>query len=229
MAYTIIIVDDNLTHSEYLKNIVLSWATEKETFITVSTFSSAEAFLFHEGKQDIFLLDVEMPRVSGIELAKIIREKNETAPIVFITGYSDYIAEGYDVSALHYLLKPVNKEKLYAVLDKAIKQLERNEKTLPLKISGETYIVPLREIRYIEVIGNYITVHTGEDYRIKMPLGKLESFLDERFARTGRSFIVNLSYIRRITKTDVVLSSGDVVPLSRGMYESLNRALIDKT
>ncbi len=229
MAYTITIVDDDQTQSEYLKNIVLSWATERQAYVTLSLFASAESFLFSEGKPDILLLDIEMPKMSGIQLAKKIREYNETIPIVFITGYSDYIAEGYDVSALHYLLKPIDKNKLYSVLDKAVRQIGKNEKTLSIEVWGETFIVPLREIRYIEVSGNYITVHAKQDFKIKKTLGELEKQLDERFVRTGRSFIVNLNFVRRVTKTDVYLSSGEVVPLSRGMYELLNRSIIDRT
>lgn len=228
MKYRIAIVDDDKTQSEYIKNIVSVWASESNIAVAISVFGSAEALLFDEREQDILLLDIEMPGMSGIELAKKIREHNEAAPIVFITGYSDYIAEGYDVSALHYLLKPIDKAKLYSVLDKAVKQIGRNEKMLTLEVSGETFCVPLREIRYIEVSGNYVTVHAKQDFKVKKTLGELETLLDERFTRTGRSFIVNLGFVRRITKTDVFLSSGESVPLSRGMYESLNRAIIDK-
>ncbi len=77
-------------------------------------FPSAEAFLFHYAEDkscDILLLDVEMGAMNGVELAKRIREENDALQIVFITGYTDYIAEGYDVSALHYLVKPVSREK----------------------------------------------------------------------------------------------------------------------
>lgn len=228
MKYRIAIVDDDQAQSEYLKNLVSFWAAESNIAVAVSVFGSAEAFLFDESEQDILLFDIEMPGMSGIDLAKKVREHNETAPIVFITGYSDYIAEGYDVSALHYLLKPIDKAKLYSVLDKAVKQIGRNEKMLSLEVSGETFYVPLREIRYIEVSGNYVTVHAKQDFKVKKTLGELEYLLDERFTRTGRSFIVNLGFVRRITKTDVFLSSGETVPLSRGMYDSVNRAVIDK-
>lgn len=228
MRYNIAIVDDDKTQSEYIKNIVSVWASESNIAVAISVFGSAEAFLFDEANQNILLLDIEMPGMGGIELAKRIREHNETAPIVFITGYSDYIAEGYDVSALHYLLKPIDKAKLYSVLDKAIKQIGRNEKILNLDVSGERFLVPLHEIKYIEVSGNYVTVHAKQDFKVKKTLGELETLLDERFTRTGRSFIVNLGFVRRITKTDVFLSSGESVPLSRGMYDSVNRAIIDK-
>ena len=152
MKYRIAIVDDDQTQSEYLKNIVSFWASENKFSFNVSVFNSAESFLFNGSEQDILLLDIEMPGMSGIELAKRIREHNETAPIVFITGYSDYIAEGYDVSALHYLLKPIDKAKLYSVLDKAIKQIGRNEKILNLQ--GEVVRIETRKNKIEEELEN---------------------------------------------------------------------------
>ncbi len=229
MPHRIAIADDDRTQSEYLKNLVSAFAEDREIPVRLSLFPTAEALLFDVGEHDIYLLDIEMPGMSGIDLAKDIRRRSEAAPIIFVTGYSDYIAEGYDVSALHYLLKPVNKDKLYAVLEKAFRQLEGNGKTVSLESGGEIFVVPLHEIRYLDVSGNYVTVHAKEEFRVKMTLGAFEKVLDDRFARTGRSFIVNLGCIRRITKTDVHLSGGETVPLSRGMYEKLNRALIEKT
>lgn len=84
-------------------------------------------FCYAEDKSfDLLLLDVEMPGTDGVTLAKTVRQENEAVQIVFITGYSDYIAEGYDVAALHYLVKPVSREKLFAVLDRAWEKHRRN-------------------------------------------------------------------------------------------------------
>lgn len=225
----IAICDDDRTQSEYIRSRVLSWAAQNDTAVTVGMYASARALLFEDYKAyAIFLLDIEMAGMNGIELAKIIRQHHETAVIVFITGYADYIAEGYDVSALHYLMKPLNSEKLFAVLDKAVHTLGRSERCLMLEVSGETYRVPLREIRYLEVSGNYVTIHAKQDIRIKQTLAQLHAQLDDRFTKTGRSHLVNIAYIRRITKTDVYLSSGEAVPLSRGAYEAVNRAVIER-
>ncbi len=229
MAYRIAVCDDDPAQGEYIKNLVTTWATTADVPVTITVFHSAQAVLFAGCReQDIFLLDIDMPGQNGMELAKIIRTENRNAVIVFITGYADYIAEGYDVSALHYLMKPVNKDKLFAVLDKIPDVLGKQDTCLLLETAGETHRLPLREIRFIEVRGNYVTVHAKEDITVKKTLSELETQLDERFTRTGRSFVVNLSYIRKVTKTDVVLSSDECVPLSRGMYESVNRAIIDR-
>ena len=198
--------------------------------VRLALFPSGEAFLARDlGQFSILLLDIEMPGMDGITLARGVRERNETAVIVFITGYAEYIAEGYDVSALHYLMKPVDKSKLFSVLEKAVKTLDKNGKLLPLELGGELVMLPLRDLRYIEVQGNYVTFHGKQAYKVKMPLVEARALLDERFFRTGRSFLVNLHYVRKVTKTDVYLATGEQIPLSRGLYESINRALIHST
>lgn len=130
------------------------------------------------------------------------------------------------MAALHYLMKPVNQEKLFSVLDRAAKKLLQNERCLNLMLSGEMVRIPFYEISYLDVHQNYVTIHGKQDYTIKRTLGEFEKELDERFVRVGRSIIVNLSYINRVTKTEVSLSCGEKLPLPRGAYESLNQAII---
>lgn len=229
MRYKIAICDDEASVIEYVSSIVADWEEKSGHSVTLHTFSSAESFLFSyedENDYDILLLDVEMGKMDGVTLAKTIRRKNETVQIVFITGYSEYISEGYEVSALHYLMKPVKKEKLFEVLHRATEKLEKNERVLTLEYSSEMIRIPLHEIRYIDVNGNYITIHGKSDYTVKKTLGDIQKSLDERFFKVGRSCIVNLNMVQRVTKTDAYLSDGSVIPLPRGAYEPLNRAII---
>ena len=130
------------------------------------------------------------------------------------------------MAALHYLLKPVDGDKLRAVLDRAVDKVRRREHALTLEQGGEMVRIPLGEIRYLEVCRNYVTVHAKGDYTTKSTLSRLEEALDGRFHRLGRSMVVNLEVVRRVTKTQVVLTDGSVLPLPRGAYEGLNRAII---
>ena len=140
----------------------------------------------------------------------------------------DDIADGYDVEALHYLMKPLKEEKLFVVLDRALNRIIQNEKYLLLNYYDETIRIPLHEIVYIEVDRNYVTIHSNQDYTIKKTLGEIEKELDKRFFRIGRSVIVNLKYISRVTKTDVFLANNTILQLPRGVYDSLNRAIINE-
>lgn len=232
MDYRIAICDDQKEDREFAQGCVLQWAKERGFDVEVEQFPSGDAFLFRYGEDkawDILLLDVEMPGCSGVELAKRLRQESKLLQIVFLTGYSDYIAEGYDVSALHYLLKPVSEKKLRSVLDRAVERLKRDGRSLLLELPGELVRVPLYEVEYLEVRGNYVTIHTREDtYTVKKPLSAMERELDNRFHRVGRSFIINLNKVRKVTKKEALLLSGASVPLPRGAYKPLNQAIIQK-
>lgn len=230
MNYKIAICDDNEADRNYIANLTGQWAANAHHAVTLSHFLSAEDFLFHYQEQndfDILLLDVEMGAMDGVTLAKKLRQENETLQIVFITGYSDYISEGYEVAALHYLMKPVNVTKLFSVLDRATDKLRKNEKVLHFETAGEMLRIPLYQIRFIDIQLNYATIHTVEDIKIKKSLSDIAALLDDRFYRVGRSAIVNLTCISRVTKTEIHLNDGTTIPLPRGAYEGVNRAIIN--
>lgn len=232
MSYRVAICDDCVQDAEFVQNILNKWAAERKLSIQTECFPSAESFLFRYAEDkawDILLLDIEMGAMDGVTMAKRVRQDNEAAQIVFITGYSDYIAEGYEVSALHYLMKPVSETKLFEVLSRALEKRKQEERCLNLELSGEMVRIPFYEIRYLDVHQNYITIHCKQEYTLKRSLSSIEKEMDGRFCRVGRTMIVNLKYINRVTKTDVYLSDDTVLPLPRGAYESLNRAIINYT
>ncbi len=232
MVFRGAICDDSNLDAAFVQNLMSRWAAQRQVEISLEVFPSAERFLFRYGEDkswDVLLLDIEMGAMDGVTLAKRVRRDNEAVQIVFVTGYAEYIAEGYEVAALHYLMKPLNQEKFFAVLDRALEKRRQNERCLNLEISGELVRIPFYEIRYLDVQLNYVTVHAKENYTVKRPLGEFEKELDARFARVGRSQILNLGCIRRVTKKEVFLSDGTVLPLPRGAYEGLNRAIIANT
>ena len=232
LDYRLAVCDDQKADRDLVRELVRQWANSRGFDVEVRQFPSGEAFLFQyesDKAWDILLLDVEMPGCSGVELAKHVRRENKLTQIVFVTGYSDYIAEGYDVSALHYLLKPLSREKLASVLNRAVERLKRDGRFLLLELPEELVRVPLFEVEYLEVRQNYVTIHAGkETYTVKKALTAMERELDDRFFRVGRSFILNLSKIRKVTKREAVMLSGASVPLPRSGYEVLNRAIIQK-
>lgn len=232
LDYRLAVCDDQQEDGDLVRELVCQWATSRGVDVEVRQFPSGDAFLFQyesDKAWDILLLDVEMPGCSGVELAKRVRRENKLTQIVFVTGYSDYIAEGYDVSALHYLLKPLSREKLASVLNRAVERLKRDGRFLLLELPEELVRVPLFEVEYLEVRQNYVTIHAGKEaYTVKKTLTAMERELDDRFFRVGRSFILNLSKIRKVTKREAVMLSGSPIPLPRGGYEVLNRAIIQK-
>lgn len=230
MNYKIAVIDDSSVDTEYVAVLVTRWAQSAGHTPVISTFPSAEAFLFqYEDEQnfDILLLDIEMGQLNGVDLAKKVRQGNATVQIVFITGYPDFMAEGYEVSALHYLMKPVSPEKLCEVLDRAAVNLAKVEKRLCVTYDRRTDFVPLSQILYVEAQRQWVLIHTfGENYRMKKSLAETGSELDEYFFKCQRSYLVNLCHVTQIKSSSVVLKNGEEVPISRGMAEKIGKEMI---
>ncbi len=230
MIYHIAVCDDSPADRELLSSLAGEWASRRGHTLRLAAYPSAEAFVFayaEDPEWDMLLLDIEMGGLDGVALARRVRRENEAVQIVFVTGYSEYLEEGYDVEALHYLMKPVKPEKLFAVLDRAAEKRRKADRALSLDLGDETVRLPLSRIRYADVRSNYVTVHAGRDYTVKMPLGELEKALGEGFFRVGRSAVVNLRQVARVTRTELFLTDGTTVPLPRGAYEKVNRAIIE--
>ena len=226
MEIKIAVCDDEPEQAQYIKSIVSKWDNK----VTIDMFGGAENFkaAWSENKNfDILLLDIEMGGQNGVELARDLRKTDEKLVIIFITGFSDYISEGYDVSALHYLMKPVKEDKLFEVLNKAVKNLAQTNKSLVLAVDGEAHRIPLSEIRYIEAQDHYVVIRAvSREYKTKMNLSEIEKSLDNGFFRCQRSFIVNLKFVYKITRAFIVLDDMTEIPLSRNLYEAANQAVI---
>lgn len=230
MHYKISVIDDDSADTEYVAALVSSWAKSAGHTASVLRFPSAEAFLFQYEEEtdfDILLMDIQMGEMNGVDLAKRVRNGNDKVQIVFITGYPDFLAEGYEVDALHYLMKPVSPEKLYAVLDKAIANLGRAERRLSVTHDRRTDFVPLSQVLYVEAQKQYVLIHTFEQtYRMKQSFAETIRELDEFFFQCQRSFCVNLCHVTQIKSGGVLLKNGEEIPISRGMAEKIGKKMI---
>ena len=230
MAYRVAIVDDSNIDAEYVQSILESWAQDRRAGVQAQRFASAENFLFHyaEDKEwDILLLDIELGAMDGISLAKRIRQDNETVQIVFVTGFGDYISEGYEVSALHYLMKPVKQDKLFAVLDRAVAAIQKTERVVLLPVDGEMLRLPVGQIEYVEAFSHAVAVTTEADtIQVKMPISEIEKLLGEGFVRCHRSYLVGLKHIARLSKTEAILDNRKTLPLSRSAAAFVHKAFI---
>ncbi len=232
MAYRVAICDDEQEYLEKLKEVVNMWGAQNAQPCEVRTFNSAEAFLFayeDDKAYDILLLDVEMKGVSGIELAKRIRAENNRAEIVFITSHFEFVCEGYEVDALHYLVKPVSEGKLMEVLSKAAARLCVEPPYVVISCEGEMVKLYESEILYAESFLHYLSIHTKKkEYKIKESMASFESRLSGDFYRIHRSYLVSLKSVTRISRTSVTVDGKTDLPVARGKYDDINRAFIER-
>lgn len=230
MAYRLAIVDDSTTDADFVQGILNSWAELRQANTQTEVFPSAESFLFRYAEDkdwDILLLDIEMGNMDGVTLAKKIRQSNESVQIVFITGFADYIGEGYEVSALHYLMKPVKQDKLFTVLDRAVIAMQKTERVILLPVGGEMLRLPTSQVQYVEAFSHTVAIITGTDtIQVKIPISEVEKLLGDEFIRCHRSYLVGLKHIARLSKTEVILDSGKALPLSRGAAVTVHKAFI---
>lgn len=230
----IAICDDEQAQQILLQKYLLEWGKEHSIPIDTNLFSSGESFLFswEEDKiYDLLIFDIEMGKMNGMELAGEIRRQDEDIPILFITGYDSYMAQGYEVSALHYLLKPVNKEKLFAVLDKLQKNRKRNDNEEKLLFQTEegNLSLPISKIWYVEAYGHQSILYTqDEDYVLKQNISAVEKLLEgkKEFIRCHRSYLVSLQHISSIVKNEIILDNKKRLPISRNLSKEVNAAFI---
>lgn len=230
MEYRIAVCDDQPAQLENLTKKLSLYAEARHIKFHIQTYPSAEAFLFDFSENrnfDLLFLDIEMAGMNGIQLARKIRAENETVQLCFITGYPDYMNQGYDVNALHYLLKPVSVEKLFEVCDRFLKSTETQPRFFLFSLGKEVVRVYEKDLYYGEAQGHYMLLHTRQgELKLRATVPELEKQLGEGFFRPSRSFLVNLRYVTRITKTEILLEQGVAVPLGKGMFDQANTALI---
>ena len=230
--YRVAVCDDDAGQAEKLKMSTERWAEKTGNRVKTDCFPSAEAFLFdYSGDEncDILLLDVEMEKMSGIELAKRLRKMGCRAEIIFITSHFEFVSEGYEVDALHYLIKPVPDEKLSEILTRAAEKLASEPQSVLVNPDGETVKLYEPDILYAESFLHYLAIHTtAGEYRIKENISDFGKKLSPDFFRVHRSYIVNLTHIVRIGRTSVTLDSGSEIPVARGKYDAINRAFIER-
>ena len=230
MKLKIAVCDDDASQREYLIEILDAWSKRNRHLTEVRQYTQAKEFLFDYSEEkdfDILLLDIEMPGMNGIELARNIRLESTVIQIIFITGYYEYFSDGFDVSALHYLLKPVDARKLCPILDRATDNLAYRQRSVLVSDGEGSTKVPLSDILYAESENVYLVLHTLQgEHRPRMALAKFMEQLDETFFKVHRSYVVNLKYIQKITRTNITMTNGDTVPISRGLYGDVHAALI---
>lgn len=230
MKYKIAICDDEQDQIEYITSIAASWSAHEGHHCETRAFASAEAFLFEyeaDKAYDILLLDVEMKNINGIELAKRIRKDSSRAEIIFITSHFEFIGEGYEVDALHYLIKPISADKLMQVLTRAAEKLSIEPPSVVISCEGKTVKLYESDILYVEALLHYIVIHTKDkEYKIKENISVFENKLSDDFYHIHRSYLVSLKHITRISRTSVNIGSTEL-PLSRGKYDDINRAFIE--
>ncbi len=202
----------------------------RETF-QITAFSDTASLLKAMEEGDPFslvFLDVVFGEEEGIRAARSIRTHGWDTEIVFVSSAPEFAAESFDVSPLHFLVKPVSPEKLAAALDR---YLERAAVTMiRLETPHGATVFRIDEILYFEIYSHKIIIHKADGTRDSCTgtLSELETSLPpQRFIRPHRSYLVNLDRIVKVTRYQILLSQGSTVPVSKVLYQKTQDAFVE--
>ncbi|HBE9444249.1 LytR/AlgR family response regulator transcription factor [Clostridioides difficile] len=226
--YRIVICEDDITQIAFLRECILKSLEGISSQIELFEFNSGEELLeINLEGIDIFFLDIKMLRLTGMDVARIIRETNDTSEIIFITSIVDYIQEGYKVRAYRYLLKPIDfgdlNESILSCISDIIK---KRANFMLIENKGIINKILINSIMYIEVRKKVLTIHTKNDtYYTKNSMDKIELELEKyNFFRCHKSYLINLEYIQFICKNTVVINDEDI-PVSKYRMSDLKKKL----
>ena len=231
---TICYCEDESAQAKAFAIKIDQWAKNRNMKVRTDLFECAEEYLFkaEQNAYDVIFLDISMRGQNGMELARQIREKEKDVILVFVTSDASYVFDGYEVGAYRYLMKPLDEEKLWEILDYARTQnAEDNGNYILVKKDGQSVRVDLKDMLYIEAQKHYVNLcmENKESINIKTAFTELLQETQEKsdtIFLTHRSYAVNIEKVVRIGRTECVLSDSSVIPVSRSFYKEVNEAFI---
>lgn len=223
----IAICDDDRSTLEELNRYIAQYAARFLYDYQILTFENGGDLLEAvraDGDIRILFLDIYMKPLSGVDLAKILRSEGCGCAIIFVTTSTDHYAESYEIKAEHYLVKPITCDRVSEALSRCERVLRRAAKCAVFSAGSREILVPLRQLRYAEVFHNRIILHASDDISLRATLEAVARQIDDRrFLRTHRSFLVNMEYIAERDGPDILLKTGERVPLSRTCEKNYER------
>lgn len=232
----IAICDDSKQERQILAALFKRYQELHATPLQIHIFQNGFSLLdaIDQGKRfDITILDILMPGENGIEIARNIRASGTDTEIIFLTSSPEYAVDSYEVKSQNYLLKPVTEEKFFASIDSILAELDEKDTASFIIYTTEKQYSRIRvsSLVYGEVTHRTITLHLADQTMISAIMTFTE-FLDilkayPDFIYPHRSYAVNMHYIQYVTKSDIILTDGQKIPLSRNNYTKISEQFLN--
>ena len=219
------ICDDEIGEAEKIASLLRDYAASQGLSLSRAVFHSAMDLIDAAQRSpfDLILLDVMMPALSGMDTAKEIRAFDPSAKLIFITSSNDFATESYEVNASYYMLKPVERDRLYQVLGRVLSEMEKlRGETALIKCETGMVRLELRRLCCCEASGKE-TLYTVSGGAVIKGAGQFSETADAlvkhpNFIRPHRSYVVNLDYVAHISPKEMLLKNGTRVPIARTRF-----------
>lgn len=220
------IVEDETPHAEALQDLLRQWSKEHQVLIDVALFDSGEAISSAcEDPFDLVFMDIQMDGMNGISAARQLRQQGFHGQLVFLTSFSEYVFDGYEVQALNYLMKPVSYEKIAKCMDYVEQKLHDDHYTF--RDHDSVTRIAYSKIIYFCSANHYTQIITTEgDFRQRESLQIVFSHLPSRFLFCHRTIIVNMEHVSKLKGRELALSNGVIVPISQTYLQDVRSALM---
>lgn len=230
----IAVCDDDNKELDIIKNYLNIYQTDNNTSFTVKYFNSSVELASTAGfeKFDIYFLDIIMPVMDGLALAREIRTFDKSAPIIFLTSSKEFAVDSYTVKAFNYLVKPIHNERLYATLDDILETF-RIEQTNNIIIKNNSGIhrINIADIIYAEALNRKVIIYikTGEQVTSTDVFSSVCDMLSvhKEFMLAHRSFIVNMNYISSINSSEIHLINNHNIPLAQRRVSDIKKQYLN--
>lgn len=222
---SVAIVDDEKIIREQLRG----WIEKRQQECVIDSYVTGEALVRSGKHYDIVFLDIQMEGINGIDTAKELRQKHEDFILVFITGAKEYVFDAFEVSAFHYLLKPLEEQKVLTVYERAVlevrKQRKRKEEPIFIKTRNRNITLEQKNVLYIESRAKKVEIHTKtEVVEAYGAISELQKQLSDSFYRCHRGYLVNMAFVSEYSNDSIVLNNGEVVILAKEKYSDFVKA-----
>ncbi len=225
--YRFALVDDDPVFLSEISGYLKKYSEEFNVSLSVDTFESGVRFL-ESGtlSYDIVLLDIAMPEKDGMEVARILREKDDNITIIFITTIAQQAINGYEVGARDFIIKPVDYDRFSLRLSRILKHVVAGSKEFVISTQDGVTNLSLSDIYYVESNQHFSTFHTKKgDLTMRIALKDVEKELSSsQFARCNNSFLVNLKYVSKIKANEVYIGDKYVLWMTRGKKEEFMKS-----
>lgn len=220
------ICDDELASVYLLKQYIEDYANKNKLNIDIDIFTQADEFLESHTQYDIVCMDIYLNENNGID---VIKRKDDDACVIFITSSRDFAVEAFSLNAVHYLLKPINKEMLIEALERCKTKKPCEERIIEVKSPIGNVSIPLKKISYIEVFNKTSVIHLkNTEIKTYTSLDALMQKLDaDTFFRAQRSYVVNMHYIESFYSDYIILKNKIRIQLSRKNKTTLKKQYQD--
>lgn len=225
------VCDDLTNDRELLEKFCSRYAEEKKINIQTQLFENAGTLLQSKiaSEADIIFMDIYMEGASGVDAARILRGKGYRRNLVFTTTSREHYADGFDVEAVHYLIKPLTWNAFCEAMRRCLAKTKPEKKTIRVSVGRSDLDVSIDGIRYIEVYGHKSIINTVKgELNVNQSLAALEQALQEKsFIKCYRCFIINMDYVQRIEGDCFLMKDNREIPISRDSRIQIKSRYLD--